>query len=349
MEEYKDLDITFDVFLYTLSLPEYKNIRAGIVLQAYIPEMIHYYRRLFTWAQKRVNNGGSSVKVRLVKGANMEMEMTEASIEDWPLATYSTKPQTDANYKKILAEMLTKESARVVHVGVASHNIFDISFALQLVKQNQLEDCVDFEMLEGMANQTVDNLLKEKVHLLLYTPTVKENQYKAAIAYLVRRLDEGTQPGNFLKEGYNLQVGSEKWDILKVEFLKSISLMKDLDTAPSRKQDRNNEVPEIMKGFQNIPNTDWTLPQNIVWAQKIKVDWETPENIIGKTIPVVGKLDNNERYTIKVTNWSGTPPWDYEMAVKEDYQKAFESTTEWQNFDTEKRAHLLKKAAVEIE
>ena len=349
MEEYKDLDITFDVFLYTLSLPEYKNIRAGIVLQAYIPEMIHYYRRLFTWAQKRVNNGGSSVKVRLVKGANMEMEMTEASIEDWPLATYSTKPQTDANYKKILAEMLTKESARVVHVGVASHNIFDISFALQLVKQNQLEDCVDFEMLEGMANQTVDNLLKEKVHLLLYTPTVKENQYNAAIAYLVRRLDEGTQPGNFLKEGYNLQVGSEKWDILKVEFLKSISLMKDLDTAPSRKQDRNNEVPEIMKGFQNIPNTDWTLPQNIVWAQKIKVDWETPENIIGKTIPVVGKLDNNERYTIKVTNWSGTPPWDYEMAVKEDYQKAFESTTEWQNFDTEKRAHLLKKAAVEIE
>lgn len=349
MEEYKDLEITFDVFIKTLSLPAYKNIRAGIVLQAYIPEMIHYYRKLFTWAQKRVNNGGSSVKIRLVKGANMEMEMTEASIEDWPLATYSTKPQTDANYKKILSEMLTTESARVVHVGVASHNIFDISFALQLVKQNQLEDCVDFEMLEGMANQTVSNLLKEKVNLLLYTPTVKENQYNAAIAYLVRRLDEGTQPGNFLKEGYNLQVGSEKWDSLKEEFLKSISLMKDLDTTPSRKQDRNNEAPEIMKKFHNVPNTDWNLPQNITWAQKIKIDWETPENIIGTTIPVIGKLDNNERYTIKVNNWSGTPPWDYEMAAKEDYQKAVDSTTEWQDFDVDKRAHLLKKAAVEIE
>ncbi|OBQ57382.1 bifunctional proline dehydrogenase/L-glutamate gamma-semialdehyde dehydrogenase [Tamlana sp. s12] len=349
MEEYKDLQITFDVFIKTLSLPAYKNIRAGIVLQAYIPEMIHYYRKLFTWAQKRVNNGGSSIKVRLVKGANMEMEMTESSIEDWPLATYSTKPETDANYKKILSEMLTTDSARVVNVGVASHNIFDISYALNLVKENQLEDCVDFEMLEGMANQTVDNLLAEKVHLLLYTPTVKENQYNAAIAYLVRRLDEGTQPGNFLKEGYDLQVGSEKWHELKDEFLHSLSLMQNLNTTPSRKQDRNNDVPQIMEGFHNVPNTDWNLPQNIEWAQKIKTDWETPENIIGKTIPVVGVLDDNERYTVKVSNWSGTPPWDYEMSVKEDYQKAIDVTSEWQNYSVEKRAELLKKAAVEIE
>ncbi|MDO6760737.1 bifunctional proline dehydrogenase/L-glutamate gamma-semialdehyde dehydrogenase [Tamlana sp. 2_MG-2023] len=349
MEEYKDLEITFDVFIKTLSLPAYKNIRAGIVLQAYIPEMIHYYRKLYAWAQKRVNNGGSCVKVRLVKGANMEMEMTESSIEDWPLATYSTKPETDANYKKILSEMLTSDSARVVNVGVASHNIFDISYALNLVKENELEDCVDFEMLEGMANQTVDNLLAEKVHLLLYTPTVKENQYNAAIAYLVRRLDEGTQPGNFLKEGYDLEVGSEKWHELKDEFLYSLSLMQNLDTTPNRKQDRNTEVPQIMEGFHNVPNTDWNLPQNIEWAQKIRTDWETPENIIGKTIPVVGDLDDIERYTVKVNNWSGTPPWDYEMSLKEDYQKAIDNPSEWQDYSVEKRAELLKKAAVEIE
>ncbi|MDO6737935.1 bifunctional proline dehydrogenase/L-glutamate gamma-semialdehyde dehydrogenase [Wenyingzhuangia sp. 2_MG-2023] len=349
MEEYKDLEITYDVFVKTLSLPEYKNIRAGIVLQAYIPEMIHYYRKLFTWASQRINNGGSAVKVRLVKGANMEMEMTEASIEDWSLATYGSKKETDANYKKILSEMLTPQSARVVNVGVASHNIFDISFALHLVKENQLEDCVDFEMLEGMANQLVDNLLAEKVRLLLYTPTVKENQYNAAIAYLVRRLDEGTQKGNFLKEGYDLTFGSQKWDHLKEEFLRSINLMETLKTTPNRIQDRNTEIPELMKGFHNVPNTDWNLPQNITWAQQIKSNWENPENIIGTTIPVVGDLDDNERYTIKINNWSGTPPWSYEMSIKEDYQKAIDTVSEWQEFDTEKRAHLLKKAAIEIE
>lgn len=349
MEEYKDLDITFDVLIKTLSLPTYKNVRAGIVLQAYIPEMIHYYRRLLAWATERVNNGGAPVKVRLVKGANMEMELTEASIEDWPLATFSTKPETDANYKKILLEMLEPEAAKMVNVGVASHNIFDISFALQFVKQNQLEDYVGFEMLEGMANEMVDNLLAKKVHLLLYTPTVKADQYSAAIAYLVRRLDEGTQPGNFLKEGHDLIVGSKQWNMLKDEFLRSLDLIPNLDTTARRTQNRTTQVPEIMEGFHNVPNTDWNLPQNKAWAIQIKADWENPKNKIGHIIPVVGLLDEHVRPTIKMENWFGTLPWDYEMAVKEDYQKAIESNTEWQNFTVEKRAKLLKQAAVEIE
>lgn len=349
MEEYKDLGITFDVFIKTLDLPQFKAMRAGIVLQAYIPEMIHYYRKLLTWAEQRVNNGGAPVKVRLVKGANMEMELTEASIEDWPLATFDVKADTDANFKKILSEMLQPEAARFVNVGVASHNIFDIAFALNLVKQNSLKDYVDFEMLEGMANQMVDNLLAEGVNLLLYTPTVKQNQYSAAIAYLVRRLDEGTQPGNFLKEGHDLKVGSEKWSLLKDEFLNAVSLIENLDTSVRRKQDRNTDVPEIMEGFHNVPNTDWNLPQNITWAQKIKKDWETPENIIGKIVPVVGVLDNHERPTIKIDNWLGQPSWDYELAVKEDIKKAIDSTTEWQDYTVEKRANLLRKAAVEIE
>ncbi|WP_010133933.1 proline dehydrogenase family protein [Ochrovirga pacifica] len=350
MEEYKDLEITFAVFIKTLSLPKYKKIRAGIVLQAYIPEMIHYYRKLLKWATERVHNGGSSVKVRLVKGANMEMELTEASLEDWPLATYNVKTETDANYKKILSEMLTPEAARMVNVGVASHNIFDIAFALNLVKEHRLEDCVDFEMLEGMSNQLVDNLLAEKVHLLLYTPTVKENQYNAAIAYLVRRLDEGTQKGNFLKEGYDLKFGSEKWKQLQNEFLKSVDLIDTVQTNPNRIQNRNTQQPNtIMTGFENVPNTDWNLPQNIAWAEQIRTNWETPENIIGNTIPVVGDLENNERYTIKINNWSGTPPWSYEMATREDYQKAIETESPWQDFDVNKRVNLLKKAAIEIE
>ena len=349
MEEYKDLGITFDVFVKTLSLPKYKNLRAGIVLQAYIPEMIHYSRKLTVWATKRVKNRGAPVKVRLVKGANMEMEMTEASIEDWPLATYNTKLETDANYKKILLEMLTEQSASVVNVGVASHNIFDISFALDLVKLYKLEAYVDFEMLEGMANELVTNLFAEKVNLLLYTPTVKESQYSAAIAYLVRRLDEGTQPGNFLKEGYDLTMGSEKWKSLKSAFLKSIDLIETVKTTPNRIQNRNTDIPKMMKGFENVPNTDWTLPQNIRWAEKIKSDWLTPEKIIGTTISVVGDLDNHKRNTIKIDNWSGTPVWDYEMAVKEDYQKAIDNPSEWQEFSVEKRAEFLKKAALEIE
>lgn len=349
MEEYKDLEITFQVFIKTLSLPKYKNIRAGIVLQAYLPETIHYYRKLKNWATERVDQGGSPIKVRLVKGANMEMELTEASLEDWPLATYSSKVETDANYKKILSEMLTPNSAKVLNVGVASHNLFDISYALQLIKESSLENFVDFEMLEGMANEMVTNLLAEKVNLLLYTPTVKANQYNAAIAYLVRRLDEGTQDGNFLKEGYQLKVGSKKWDEIQTEFVKSVALMESVNTNPHRIQNRNTQKPTVQTQFKNVPNTDWNLTQNINWANQIKDDWKTPTKITGKTIPVVGDLPQINRATTQLINWNKEKIWEYELGTTEDFKTAINSTTQWQKLSPTERAHFLKLAAVEIE
>ena len=40
--------------------------------------------------------------LRLVKGANMEMERIEAAIGGWPQAPFATKPETDANFKRML-------------------------------------------------------------------------------------------------------------------------------------------------------------------------------------------------------------------------------------------------------
>ncbi len=37
MEEYRDLDLTIDVFTRLLSEPEFHQLKAGIVLQAYLP------------------------------------------------------------------------------------------------------------------------------------------------------------------------------------------------------------------------------------------------------------------------------------------------------------------------
>ena len=90
--------------------------------------------------QERVNNGGAPIKIRLVKGANLEMELTEASMENWPLAPYNSKKQTDANYKRMLLQMIQKETLKHTQIGVASHNLFDLSFALELCqRENVLE------------------------------------------------------------------------------------------------------------------------------------------------------------------------------------------------------------------
>jgi RHH-type proline utilization regulon transcriptional repressor/proline dehydrogenase/delta 1-pyrroline-5-carboxylate dehydrogenase len=97
MEEYKDLTMTIAVFKRILDKPEFKNLEAGIVLQAYLPDTLAAMIELQEWAAARRADGGAAVKVRIVKGANLPMEQVQASVFGWPLATCGTKQDSDTN------------------------------------------------------------------------------------------------------------------------------------------------------------------------------------------------------------------------------------------------------------
>src|SRR6185437_7648316 len=102
MEEYKDLGMTIAVFKQILDKPEFKNLEAGIVLQAYLPDTLGAMIELQEWAAARRADGGAAVKVRIVKGANLPMEQVQESVFGWPLATWGTKQDSDTNYKRIV-------------------------------------------------------------------------------------------------------------------------------------------------------------------------------------------------------------------------------------------------------
>ncbi|PRC52305.1 hypothetical protein C6A85_59595, partial [Mycobacterium sp. ITM-2017-0098] len=84
--------------------------------------------------------GGAGIKVRLVKGANLPMEHVEAALHGWPLATWSTKQDTDTNYKRVLNYALAPERAANVRIGVAGHNLFDIAYAWTLAGRRGVRD-----------------------------------------------------------------------------------------------------------------------------------------------------------------------------------------------------------------
>ena len=139
MEEYKDLDMTIAVFTRILDKPEFKNLEAGIVLQAYLPDALSAMIRLQDWAAARRADGGAAIKVRVVKGANLPMEHVESSLHDWPLATWGTKQDSDTNYKRVINYSLHPERIKNIRIGVAGHNLFDIAFAWLLAKQRGVE------------------------------------------------------------------------------------------------------------------------------------------------------------------------------------------------------------------
>jgi len=246
MEEYKDTELTLDIFKTVLSLPQFKNYSSGIVVQAYLPDAWNFQTELLEFAKQRVANGGSTLKMRLVKGANLQMESIISSLKGWENPVLGSKVEVDANYLHILDRALEPENAKALHIGVASHNFFSIGYAYLLCRKNKVEDAVTFEMLEGMANhlpRVMRNLGKQ---IILYTPVVKNEHFLNAVSYLVRRLDENTGKDNFLSYSFNLKYNSKQWKFVQQQFLDAYALKDKIESKPFRTQNRNLE--EVGKG-----------------------------------------------------------------------------------------------------
>ncbi|MFJ6079477.1 bifunctional proline dehydrogenase/L-glutamate gamma-semialdehyde dehydrogenase [Pseudarthrobacter sp. NPDC092419] len=270
MEEYKDLDMTIAVFTRILDKPEFKNLEAGIVLQAYLPDALSAMIRLQDWAAERRANGGAAIKVRVVKGANLPMEQVESSLHDWPLATWGTKQDSDTSYKSVINYSLHPERIQNIRIGVAGHNLFDIAFAWLLAKQRGVESGIEFEMLLGMAQGQAEAVKKDVGSLLLYTPVVHPSEFDVAIAYLIRRLEEGASQDNFMSAVFELSENEALFEREKQRFLSSLEALDNSVPPANRQQNRNlPPVPMPHDSFENTPDTDPALPANRDWGRAI--------------------------------------------------------------------------------
>ena len=272
MEEYKDAHLTMKLFKDVLSLPQFKNYEAGIVVQAYLPDAWGFQTELLEFARKRVDEGGSPIKMRIVKGCNLDMENIVSDLRNWPNPVRRSKTEVDANYLHIIERGLKPENARVLHIGMASHNLFTISYAYLLTQMYQTpKDCFCFEMLEGMANHVWRAQRKLGNHVILYTPVVKKENFLNAISYLVRRMDENTAPDNFLTHSFTLRPDTPEWHNLQQQFIEAYNMKDHLDHTPTRTQDRNRpyEAKGRQTAFSHEPDTDFDRFCNQQWVEKI--------------------------------------------------------------------------------
>ncbi|MDQ0615205.1 RHH-type proline utilization regulon transcriptional repressor/proline dehydrogenase/delta 1-pyrroline-5-carboxylate dehydrogenase [Microbacterium sp. W4I4] len=271
MEEYKDLDLTIAVFTSILDRPEFHDLEAGIVLQAYLPDALSAMIRLQEWAAKRVADGGAPIKVRVVKGANLPMETVDAETHGWELATWSSKQESDSSYKAVLEYALRPDHIGNVRIGVAGHNLFDIALAWLLASKRGVQDGIEFEMLLGMASAQAEVVKRTVGSLLLYTPVVHPDEFDVAIAYLIRRLEEGASHENFMSAVFDLDADPALFDREKQRFLASVAGIPAEVPGPNRTQNRQlPPAPAQRDGFTNTPDTDPSLAANRVWADAIR-------------------------------------------------------------------------------
>jgi RHH-type transcriptional regulator, proline utilization regulon repressor / proline dehydrogenase / delta 1-pyrroline-5-carboxylate dehydrogenase len=397
MEEYRDLFLTGEAFLRTLDRTGLEQARAGMALQAYIPDSFAMQQRVNAWARERVARGGSPVTLRIVKGANMEMEHVEASLHGWPQAPFKSKVETDANFKRMLREGMQPENLAAVRLGIASHNLFDVAYGLVLAADAYAWEQVQFEMLEGMANHQRRALFELCGRLLLYAPVCRHEDFLHAIGYLIRRLDENSGPDNFLRHAFKLDVDGDDWRRLEEGFLKSFELIPTLSSRSRRTQNRNEPLPgqsssssssssssispldyqnedefsaphsalesqslltsaATCEGFTNEPDTDWSLPQNVDWAEGILRMWEPLHGNRAVDIPLViaggERWENRDVCERLDPSRPGTVVSRHRIATDEDVDRAVACAAKdpdgWRALSHEERAGMLQRAAHEI-
>ncbi len=266
MEEYRDLDLTIAVFTRILEDVRLQRLEAGIVLQSYLPDALDALRELTAWAKDRVEHGGAKIKIRLVKGANLAMERVDAVMHGWPLATYDTKLDTDANYLRLLDEALRPENTAAVRIGVAGHNLFGIAHAWLLAGERGVTDDVEFEMLLGMAQGQAQAVSRDVGPVLLYVPVVKPDEFDVAISYLVRRLEENAASENFLSAAFHLHDDSSLFERERHRFLQSLERAGDrtMRRVPFRIQNRQDPVHESLRPATAPQSDDGDLTKAVL-------------------------------------------------------------------------------------
>ncbi|WP_367873930.1 proline dehydrogenase family protein [Luteolibacter sp. Populi] len=355
MEEYRDLRLTCAAFREVLDEPEFHGLEAGIVLQAYLPDAWPVQKELNAWALKRVEMGKAGVKIRIVKGANLAMEKVDAEVHDWPLAPYHSKVEVDANFKRMLHEGCRPENAKAVRLGVASHNLFDIAYGLLLRAREGVEDQVEFEMLEGMANHQARTVRDAAQGLLLYAPVVKREDFHSAIAYLVRRLDENTSPENFLHDLFGMAPGDAAWGRQKERFLNACAAIQGTSAGPQRVQDRSTESRPVQPAdspFHNEADTDWSLPQNVAWvrdhvkARRMGNSTFVPLQIAGET------CNGPEEVEAADPSRPGVVAYRHALAGPAEIERALAAAVNarggWKALGAQRRAEILCQVAASI-
>jgi RHH-type proline utilization regulon transcriptional repressor/proline dehydrogenase/delta 1-pyrroline-5-carboxylate dehydrogenase len=343
MEEYRDLALTMNAFKKVLSEPEFAGATAGIVLQAYLPESHAAFYDLATWAVERHKKSGGTIKIRLVKGANLAMEKAEAEFNGWSAAPYPTKSDVDASYSRLIDTALRPELASAVRIGIASHNLFHLTWAIEVARKRHVLHQLDIEMLEGMANAEALAVTQSGHQVLLYAPVTRQDDFASAVAYLVRRLDENTSDENYLKAAFDIGKNPAKFAEQKSRFESSVRERHTISTSSRR----HLLAPERVSAFYNEASGDPTEPAFIkavtkeIHAVQLESSLEIPVVINGKA-------------TKTSTRGVGTDPssdgdqwYDYSVIDTKLVDKAIEvaEASTWSSKSAVERRTILEEVA----
>lgn len=351
MEQYAFKDLTFDIFQQVLMEDEFRDFAdVGIVIQAYLPDAESDLQRLLKWSKKR----GTSVTVRLVKGAYWDYETVSAELRGWPVPVFQEKWQSDANFEKLTRVLL--ENYQLLRPALASHNLRSLANGIAWARQLKVPiEAYEIQMLYGMAAEQAQLFAEMGHRVRIYTPF---GELIPGMAYLVRRLLENTSNDSFLRHSLAEKVTVESL------FAPPIGRLDQPERASVRLETKTNDQPDASafrlntetcqeaSMFQNEPPTDFAQAANRKAFQEALADVksefgnEYPLVINGRIVETKGSIASSS------PSHRGVTVGKVSSATKHDAERAVDAAkvafAGWSRVDPKYRAEHLNLVAKQL-
>lgn len=201
MEHYEAKDLTLALFRDLLEEPEFAEVSAGVVIQAYLRDARDDLADLIAWSSGRTR----PITVRLVKGAYWDAETVRARAAGWTPPVFEHKDETDASYER--CTRLLHDHHGAVRAAFGSHNLRSLAYAVSYARHKGIPDHgFEVQLLYGMAEPVHEAIKRLGLRLRVYGPV---GELVPGMAYLVRRLLENTSNESFVRhrfaEGHDLE------------------------------------------------------------------------------------------------------------------------------------------------
>jgi RHH-type proline utilization regulon transcriptional repressor/proline dehydrogenase/delta 1-pyrroline-5-carboxylate dehydrogenase len=192
MEHYAFKSLILETFFRAMDRPELSGFRdAGIVVQAYLRDSAEDLEQILAWAAQHRRG----LTVRLVRGAYWDYETVTHRQNGWPVPVYLAKGETDANYERLAARLLS--ASDTVRAAFGTHNVRSLASVVAAARGRGIsERDYEIQMLFGMGGPLQDALTGMGLRVRVYTPV---GELITGVAYLVRRLLENTSNESFLR------------------------------------------------------------------------------------------------------------------------------------------------------
>lgn len=358
MEQFSYKETTLRIFEEVFTETEFVSWpHVGIAIQAYLKSCGDDLARLRRFSERR----GTPFWVRLVKGAYWDYETAIADQNDWEPPVFMNKWESDVNYEKQTRYLL--ENYQYLRPAFGSHNIRSISHALALAETLGLpKQCIEFQLLYGMADQIKDALVEMGHRVRVYTPY---GQLLPGMAYLVRRLLENTANQSFLRASFIEHVseaellqnpaGNQALPLIKGELEGVETSQSHSDPNPTqplhsqgRSQNNSSNTHETPM-FKNEAPIDFSQEAGRAKQREALAKVKTQ---LGKTYPllIAGKaIDTKETITSVNPGHTAQVLGKVAKASPEQARQAIAAASKafdaWRDKPVEERCAILDKAA----